>query len=432
MFLRKLVNIFFSNVSSTQLIITAILGAILGFMPGISQALGLVISLTFLLLIVNTNLTLAFLIGLGAKLFLWSMTPVIFSLGKFLLEGPTKVFFAGLINAPVFALFGFEYYTVTGGLLAGLIFGLLVGILIAIMVSGFRNKMATLEANSEAFALYQKKLLVRMVFFCLSGGLPKDGFKALQEKSPSLIRLSSVIVTTVLVGATVAGVMFANGPVAASFIKNYLQEANGATVDIASLNLDLQEGRMVIHKLAIADPESLDKDLFRAEKIDVDIRASDLLRKRINLEKIEISAASNGLLRSTPGKLIGSKQEKKSLPKKPTSDGQQDKGLDDYIKDAKVYKQRLSQAKHWVDKFSGVATNENKDKAINVMTSEKSGEKKLDDWLTQQIKTLGYHNIKATHLIQGSPTLQIEKLIADKKGVEISSQPPETHLPDGP
>ncbi len=129
---------------------------------------------------------------------------------------------------------------------------------------------------------------------------------------------------------------------------------------------------------------------------------------------MEVTAASNGLTRSIPGKLIGPKPEQQAIPEKSSDGEQQVKGLDDYLKDAKVWKQRLSQAKRWMDKLSGVATQENKEKAKEVMTTEKSSEKEFDAWLTQQIKTLGYNNIKATHLIQGAPTLQIEKLIADK------------------
>jgi uncharacterized protein (TIGR03546 family) len=414
MFFRKFAKIFFSDVTSTQLVITAILGAMLGFMPGISQALALVVFLTFVLLIINTNLTLAFFIGLLAKLTLWLMTPAIFSIGQFLLEGPTREFFAGLINAPVFALFGFEYYTVTGGLLAGLIFGLVVGIIMAKMVMGFRNKMVSLESSSKAFAVFEKKLLVRIVFYCISGGLPKDGFKSLQEKKPPFIRLSGVIATVVLAGGLVGSVMFANGPIAAMLIKDTLEKANGATVDIASLNLELHQGRMVINKLAVTDPNALDTDLFRADKINVDIKTSDLLRKRVNLEKIEIVSASNGLKRAKPGKLIGPRPEPQSTPKAPADVKQSDKGLDDYLKDAKVWKQRLSQGKKWFDKLSGVATDENKETVKDVITTEESAVKELDSWLDQQIKTVGYHNVKANHLIQGAPTLQIEKFIADK------------------
>ena len=423
------------------MIITAILGAVLGFMPGISQALGLIVVATFLLLILNTNLTLAFLIGLGAKLIAWTLAPFIFSLGRFLLDGPAQGVFAGLINAPVYALFGFEYYAVTGGLLAGLIFGLVVGILLAKTVVGFRTKMATMEANSAAFAQMQKKILVKVLFFCLSGGLPKDGFAALQEKSPSTVRVSGVVATVVLSGAIYGSVLFANGPIAASIIKNSLERANGATVDLASLELELQEGRMVIHQLAMADPNALETDLFRAETISVDIRASDLLRKRVNLEKVEISAASNGLMRQNPGSLVGPKMQSKSNTEiAAKSEGDGVKGLDAYMKDAKVWKQRLTQAKRWVDKLSGVATKENKQKAEEVMTTAKPSEEELDEWLDQQIMALGYGKVVASHLIQGSPSLQIEKLIAkqvtttaidetlDIQGFNLSTQP---HLAAG-
>jgi uncharacterized protein (TIGR03546 family) len=440
MFLRKIVKIFFSEVTPVQLIVTSILGSILGFMPGIGQALGVVILSTFFLIILNTNLTLAFLVGLGAKLVAWTLAPLVFALGRFLLDGPGQGFFTGLINAPVFALFGFEYYSVTGGLLAGLVFGLVVGIVLSRMVVGFRSKMASLEANSEVFEQYRKKLLVRAIFFCLSGGLPKEGFSDLQEKSPFIIRISGVVAAFVLSGVLYAAIMFANGPIAASIIKKNLEQANGATVDLASLELELQEGRMTIHGLAMADPNALVTDLFRAERIDVDIRASDLLRKRINLETINITAASNGLPRETPGSLVGPKLESQSRDSAAGSGDGADKGLDGYMKDAKVWKQRLAQAKRWLDKLSGAASKENREKAEGVMTASKPSEKELDEWLDQQIKALGYGKVVASHLIQGSPSLQIEKLIADKvtttaldetlniHGFNLSTQP---HLAAG-
>jgi hypothetical protein len=41
-----------------------------------------------------------------------------------LLDGPTQGLFKALINAPVFALFGFDNYVATGALALGLVIGL--------------------------------------------------------------------------------------------------------------------------------------------------------------------------------------------------------------------------------------------------------------------------------------------------------------------
>ncbi|MBF0357140.1 MAG: hypothetical protein HQL70_00960 [Magnetococcales bacterium] len=417
MFFRKLFKIFFSEVSAAQLVISAVLGAMLGFMPGISQAFGLVVLLLILLFILNTNLTLAFLVGLAAKLVAWVAAPAVFAIGRIFLDGPTQSIFTGLINAPIFALFGFEYYFTTGGLFVGLVFGAVVGFVLVKMVFGLRTKLASMEANSQAFADLQKRLWVRALFFCLSGGLPKDGFQDLLNKKPPVIRISGVVTALAFVALLFAVVQFANGPLAASIIKNSLEKANGATVDIKSLDLRLDESRIDITGLAMADPNALETDLFRSEKITIDIRASDLLRKRVNLEKVEITAASNGLKRAKPGVIVGPKQEvEQSNESSASTEADGGKNLDGYLNNAKEWKQRLAQAKKWLDKLSGVATDENKKQAAEVIDTKAAitPEKQLDAWLDQQIKTQGYGNVKANHLVQGAPLLQIERLIADK------------------
>lgn len=414
MLTRKIGKIFFSAISPAQLIATAMLGATLGFMPGIHQALGLVLSLILLILILNTHLTLLFLIGLLAKLVAWVSAPLVFQVGRFLLDGPSQDFFTGLINAPVFALFGFEYYSTTGGLPVGMILGLLIGLILVKIIVGFRNKMAAMESSSDAFNALQKKPLVRILVFCLSGGLPKEGFKSLlQEKSP-FIRVWGVVLTVVLAGGIYAALLFVNGPVAASLLKGYLGQANGATVDIHSLNLRLEEGKINIQGLAMTDPNHLETDLFRAKEIHVDIHASDLLRKRVNLEKVMITAAAHGLTRKTPGKRIGP-EPKPSSPSTGTSDQKpsDEKGLDGYLKNAKQWQQQLSQAKRWLDKMSG-ATSEKSEKSKTEESAVQPKEENLDAWLDQQIRSSGYTNVLASHLIQGSPLLQIEKLLANK------------------
>ena len=56
------------------------------------------------------------LVLLAAKILSLALMPVSFALGRVLLDGPTSGLFSAMINAPVLALFGFEYYAVTGGL----------------------------------------------------------------------------------------------------------------------------------------------------------------------------------------------------------------------------------------------------------------------------------------------------------------------------
>src|SRR5690606_33374978 len=128
--IRKIGALLRGKATPFQITAGCVLGAMLGFMPGFSHAPGLIVVLTFALVVINGNLLLAGLVGLAAKLLSLALMPVSFHLGRFLLDGPTEGLFKALINAPVFALFGFESYVATGGLLLGGIIGLIAGMLI--------------------------------------------------------------------------------------------------------------------------------------------------------------------------------------------------------------------------------------------------------------------------------------------------------------
>ena len=56
-----------------------------------------------------------------------------------------------MVNSPVLAFFGLEYYLVAGGQVVGLVFGILCGVACSYLVTAFRKKMVSLEASSEKY-----------------------------------------------------------------------------------------------------------------------------------------------------------------------------------------------------------------------------------------------------------------------------------------
>ena len=124
---RTFGKLFRGTATPFQIWAACILGAMLGFMPGFAQAAGSIVVLLLVLVILNANLGIAGLVGVGAKLISLLMTPLSFSVGRFVLDGPTEGLARTLINAPVFALFGFDYYVTTGGLVLGLVVGAVAG-----------------------------------------------------------------------------------------------------------------------------------------------------------------------------------------------------------------------------------------------------------------------------------------------------------------
>ena len=115
-----------------QIHVACWLGALLGFTPSMARAPALVLGLFALLVVLNANLFVAGLIGGLSHLASLATMPVAFALGRFLLDGPTRGFFTRVINAPVGAWCGFEYYVCAGGLVLGLIVGIAAGFLLCL------------------------------------------------------------------------------------------------------------------------------------------------------------------------------------------------------------------------------------------------------------------------------------------------------------
>ncbi|HAI11494.1 MAG TPA: hypothetical protein DCM28_07300 [Phycisphaerales bacterium] len=406
MITRKIGKILRGNSTPAQLMLATCFGSLLGFMPG-TQAVGMVVLLLLLLCIFNANIWITGLAGLFAKAISIPLMPITFATGRFLLDGPTSGLFTKLINAPVTALLGLEYYVVTGGLLLGLIIGLVTGFLLVRGVKGYRQKMAALEEGSQAYAKWSSKRSVKILTWLIMGSGPKKGYDELLNAKGKAIRWIGVAGAVLFVGLIMLIRMFFTDQIVTNYLIASLEKANGATVDVANAQVDLTEGVMTLDKLAMADPNALDTDLLRAEKITINISASDLLRKRITMDEVTVIDSSSGEKRAVKGSRIG-KPVEPSEP--PVIDGDA-KTVEEYIKQAKHWKDRLSQIREWLSK-------------VSTPKSDPSDKETLEDRLNQQIQQLGYARVAASHLITGKPTLTIIKLTAGK--VKFAQLPGQT------
>lgn len=379
-----------------QLVLACLLGAMLGFVPGVRQAPGLLVALITALVVLNANLFVALSMAALTKLASLALMPVSFEVGRVLLDGPTQGLFKSMINAPVLALFGFEYYVTTGGLVLGAIVGSIAGFVLVALVGSFRKRMAKVEADSEKYkkltALPGSRLLAWVL---IGGGHGKKTYAQLASRRWGMpIRPAGVLLVAVLG----VGVYFARGLLSDRFIRTSLQtvleEANGATVDIASTRLDLSAGRLTISGLAMADAADLGRDLFRAAELTADVSGRDLLRGRIAIDQIVVRAASSGLARDAAGHLVGKKR--------PQPRPDQDKTIDDYLKDARMWRDRLEQIQRWLEQ-AGTGRPDDED----------DDQETLRERLERQVRAMGYRRVRATHLIDGAPMLVIREIIID-------------------
>ncbi len=247
--------------------------------PGLLRP-GLIVCWVLCLIILNANLFLAGIVALLGKLCLWITMPIAFSIGRFLLEGPTEGLFKTLVNAPITAYFGLEYYVVPGGQLIALVIGGAIGISMTKLLGSYRRKMMSMEQNSEKMNQWSSKGWVKALkYIFLGSGKGKKSYEELLSKKwGNPIRIPGAIAAILIVALGYFGLKSLSDPFITAAIKGGLETANGATVDLKNAHLDIDEGRIEIDGLALADPENLDTNLFASDRIVADISSADILK----------------------------------------------------------------------------------------------------------------------------------------------------------
>jgi uncharacterized protein (TIGR03546 family) len=405
-FTRSIGKVLRGKATPLQLGLACILGSALGFLPGYADgavflhAPALVLTLIVALIVLNANLPLAALVGGVAKLLSLAIMPVNFAVGRLLLDGPTQPLFAKAINAPVLALFGFEYYATTGALALGLAFGAVAAVVIITVVRTFRTRMARLEEGSEAYKKLASKAWVKMLTFVLIGGNKgKRTYAELNARRFGLpVRPLGIVFVLLLLGLGFIVDAIARDEIVTASLRRGLEQANGATVDVREVQLDLRAGRLQVTGLAMADPQQLDTDLLRAETLEADVSTRDLLRRRIALDRVVARDAFTGEKRAIAGRRT---RTAPPVPPEPRQPG--DKNLEDYLAQAEVWKERLRQAKQWLEEMERGQTE----------GSPAEQRESLRERLAREVREKGYTRVAATHLLENAPTMYVRELLID-------------------
>jgi len=399
MIFRSIGKALLGKATPFQIRASCLLGGALGFTADLERAPALTIGLIVIVLVLNTNIwlaTMAALAGAGLNVLL---LPLSFHIGRILLDGPAQGLFAAAINTPVLALCGFEYYSITGGLVLGLLLGAILGFLLTGLVRRTRETFLKLDAGSEKFRAIASKRRVRAVSWLLLGATPsRETYEKMASKRVgNPVRVWGVGLAVAIVVAVILLASFLAGPFLATKLQAGLERANGATVDLKAAAIDLGEGSVSLDGLAMADPDNLPTDIFRSVKVEANISGADLLRRRVRFDRIVIDFAQSGVQRDTPGKLSDTPPVPQETPPGQEPGAEEGyKTIDDYLNEAEVWRDRLAQLRSWLDKFSG---------------SEKPPkQEKLEEKLRRQVREQGYAWTMADHLVRGAPTVLISEL----------------------
>ncbi len=408
MVVRKITKFLRGKATRGQVLTASVLAGMLGFVPGFflpsdlgggfRQSPGLILLLFFFAFICNANLGVFTLVTIVAKLASFVLLPLTFAIGQWMIDGALRGVVQSLANGPVTAWFGLERYATTGGLVVGLVFGVGTGIGMWSSLQAYRNRMAALESGSVAYQQYSKKWYVKLLTWLFLGGGKgnKVSWQELAEggKKSLPIRLGGLVFVVALAwGLWTSQTMLSQGALTSGTM-SALVAVNGATVDLDAVKLDLADGSLRVHNLAIADATKLDTNLFESVELTAQIDTGALLRRHLVVEKLVAKDSKSGNRRATPGQLVTPPP-----PPPPPADATTPT-LDDYLKDIEVWRERLRHGSEWLEKLSGG----------DAEKPEPKSKEQAEQDLEQQIAEVGLAKVVAVGIRDEQPLVWIKSV----------------------
>ena len=355
---------------------SVVLGFLLGMIPDYGASAGLVAILLLCSALIRVNAGLFALSLILSKTILLLSLPWLFDLGQTALHGSLGTVFLNLSQLPVLAWFGFERYAMVGALVAGVPLALLAALVINAGVQKMRLASADLQVNRK-FDAFVQSLIGRITLSLLLGKSAREGLGSALSQPVPLFRWKAGLIATSLVALLAVGAW----QWAKSGLKDVLlpviERANGATVDVGRLSLNLWTGTIDVTDLEVADPSDLSVNLFSATDLRVSISSVSLLSKRLVVSEVRTQEARSGMPRTSPGQLIGPLIEAVAITA-PTSDE-----VGSYVKDAEHWLDRLRQVQDWLKRWEGMIPEGSE-------SPPALGSPSYQEWLDEQIAQSGY------------------------------------------
>ena len=371
--IRKLLK---GGLSPAHVWSSIVLGVLLGMISDYAASVGLVAVLVLCSLLIRVNAGLFAFALIISKTFLLLSLPWLFDLGQAALHGFMGVGLLKLSQLPLLAWFGFERYATVGALFVGVPLSLLAAFVVNRSIQTMRQAGASLDSNPK-FDAFAQSLVGRVSLNLMLGKSAKDGLGAAVNNPVPLLRWKEGIVAALLIAIVATGVWQWAKSDLKSAVMPVLERANGATVDVDGLSLNLWTGTLDVTGLALADPSDLSLNSFAATELRISVSSLALLSKRIVVNEVSTTDATYGMARGTPGQLVG------PLIEPPVISAPTAEDLGGYVNEAELWLDRLKQAQNWLKKWEG-SIPQGSDSQPEV------GSPSYEQWLQEQIEQSGY------------------------------------------
>ena len=356
--LKKWIAIFRGEVAPVLILLSVMFGFWFGLMPGFY---GLHVALLVVVLVLNVHFGIFMIfVGIGKGL-AFAAAPVLYHLGVGVV-GRAGGLLELLATIPVIGATDFSRFALAGALVAGPVVGLILGILLSRSVTAFRRTCLKLEEGSDAFRRWQEGRWTGFLTSFLIGKGSKD-VRGVLERRAKMVRIPGVVLAVVVLALVLVGVQFMPVEKVRDYASRSLTSANGAEVNLQSLDLNLLGGRISAAGIEATDPANPANNRFAVAELSADVSLLDLLRGRLVLDEVSLVDVKTDAPRVAPGQVMQGAvvEETAAAPFEPGrfSIPEADVGdivkLESYFKDAGEIREHLQTVRDYLPKGAGEA-----------------------------------------------------------------------------
>ena len=268
-----------------------------------------------------------------------------------------------------------------------------------------RNAGAHLQTNA-AFDAFAQSFLGRTSLTLMLGKSSKEGLGAALNKPVPLFRWKEGLIAASLIAVLAAGLwQWAKSDLKGALVP-VLERANGATVDVDGLSLNVWTGTLDVTGLEVADASNLSVNLLSASELKIAMSTTALLSKQVVVTEVSAREARSGMPRSEPGQLVGPLVASEVLGVGAAVSSPTAEDLGGYVNEAEQWLDRLKQAQSWLKKWEGSIPSGSDSKG-NI------GSPSYEDWLEEQIAQSGYTGLSYAPIEDSYWSAVAEKVSVD-------------------
>lgn len=341
--IRKIAKILRGGTGRKEILLGTLCGVLIGFNPGVSFTLAVIILITLLL---NANTAFVLLGAALGKILCLLLAPVTFHTGYFIIHNiGLEGVFRSLCNAPVTALMDLNVYAMIGSLPYALAVGIVSGLVLGTAVVKIRKKMLEADQHEiigKTFGNKIARLLLRLAF-----GKSKLSLDDEVPKQTPLFRKSGIVLTGSAVLIALVLEFFLLDMLVKKGLQSGISSTTGAEVNIGDAHLSLLGGSLEVEDLQITDPDKPTHNLVQIDTLAVDTSIQDLLRKSYVVDLMAGSVLKRDVLRDKPGKVYVDTEEKKAT--ETAEEKGEGKALGDYFSKARTLEKYGAKARDYLE-----------------------------------------------------------------------------------